>query len=156
MNENEEENEVKASEEEKPEIKFDFETETDVVKTTLYAVIGAGAGLMVLAVIFGIVAQNIFVFIALGLLVALLTFFCFMLVRTVRWRLSFIGCTLVVTNLKTEQKFRVWKVPKKDFVMKITSAEKNLGSIKILNTVFDFKNVQNFAETKAYIEEHFI
>ena len=39
--------------------------------------------------------------------------------------------------------------------MKVTSKEKNEGTLKIANTIFNIGAIQNFSEMQKYVETYF-
>ena len=82
----------------------------------------------------------------------------FMSVRNIaRWNLYFENDVLYLTNMGTKQEYTVWDTPLEDFVFNQTKNQKrhNTGSIMIRDTIFFIDSIQNFTETKQYIETHF-
>ncbi len=53
--------------------------------------------------------------------------------------------------------YRVYDIPASDFVLTQSKSDKaeNMCSMKIKNTVFNLKYVENYTELKKYIEENF-
>lgn len=74
-----------------------------------------------------------------------------------RWILYFEDDVLYLTNMGNKQQYKVWDTPLEDFVFNQTKnqAKHNTGSIMIRDTIFFIDSIQNFTETKQYIETHF-
>ena len=72
-----------------------------------------------------------------------------------RWELTFVKDKLYLKNLGNKREYEVFDIPSSDWSMRLTSKEKNVGSLKIKNTVFNIGGIQNFSEMRKYIETYF-
>ncbi|MBR0061539.1 MAG: hypothetical protein IJP68_08665, partial [Selenomonadaceae bacterium] len=54
-----------------------------------------------------------------------------------RWELSFVKDRLYLKNLGNKKEFEVFDTPASDFIMRLTSKEKDEGTLKIAKTVFN-------------------
>jgi len=68
--------------------------------------------------------------------------------------LRFEGNKLFIDGVKH---YVVFDVPASDFLLSQTEAgkKKDIGSMKIKNTIFSFKGIQNFSKMREYITENF-
>lgn len=84
----------------------------------------------------------------------------FMLVLVLKGRpeviLRFEGDELHIRNSDYKD-YQVYAVPASTFVFRQSSygKKRNIGTLRIKGTIFEFYGVQNFAETKQYIQENF-
>ncbi len=71
--------------------------------------------------------------------------------------LRFEGAKLYLDGKQKHMHYEVYDIPASDIVLKQSAADKaaNECSIRIKNTVFNLKYVENYAEMKAYIEANF-
>lgn len=72
-----------------------------------------------------------------------------------RWELTFVKDRLYLKNLGNKREYEVFDTPASDFIMKVTSKEKNEGTLKIANTIFNIGAIQNFSEMQKYVETYF-
>ena len=72
-----------------------------------------------------------------------------------RWELSFIKDRLYLKNLGNKKEFEVFDTPASDFIMRLTSKEKDEGTLKIAKTVFNIGAIQDFSEMQKYVETYF-
>ena len=72
-----------------------------------------------------------------------------------RWELTFVQDRLYLRNLGNKREYEVFDTPASDFIMKVTSKEKNEGTLKIANTIFNIGAIQNFSEMQKYVETYF-
>ena len=134
----------------------DFKTTSKCPPSTIIAlaVIMLLAGGAVAAIAWGSITPRTLILICVGyalLCAAGLVYFAMIS----RWELCFVGDRLYLKNLGNKKKFEVFDTPVSDCVMRQTSKEKNEGSLKIAGTIFNIGGIQNFSETKEYIETHF-
>ncbi len=73
------------------------------------------------------------------------------------YTLRFEGSTLYLDGKQKQMHYRVYDIPASDIVLTQSKADKaeNRCSMKIKNTVFHLKYVENYSELKAYIEANF-
>lgn len=73
------------------------------------------------------------------------------------WRLEFYGNELTVTNLTTQEQFRVYDMPASDFIITQPKNEIVLDycSFAVKRTVLAFGGVKNCKRLRAYIKENF-
>ena len=72
-----------------------------------------------------------------------------------RWELSFVKDRLYLKNLGNKKEFEVFDTPASDFIMRLTSKEKDEGTLKIAKTVFNIGAIKNFSEMQKYVETYF-
>ena len=72
-----------------------------------------------------------------------------------RWELTFVQDKLYLKNLGNKREYEVFDTPASDFIMRVTSKEKNEGTLKIANTIFNIGAIQNFSEMQKYVETYF-
>ena len=72
-----------------------------------------------------------------------------------RWELSFVKDRLYLKNLGNKKEFEVFDTPASDFIMRLTSKEKDEGTLKIAKTVFNIGAIQDFSEMQKYVETYF-
>lgn len=97
-----------------------------------------------------------------GFFEAILIFSCVMSLkqqqaRGFAWRLEFFGNELIITNLTTNEQFRVYDTPASDFIITPSKYKKELGhcSFAVKRTIFAFDGVKNCKQLRAYIQENF-
>lgn len=92
------------------------------------------------------------------LLVALFSggFMALILKKQPNAQLHFVADVLHITHVDGKQ-YEVYAVPAADFICRQTPLERkyNVGRIQVKGTIFYFYGVQNFAETRRYIQENF-
>ncbi len=71
--------------------------------------------------------------------------------------LRFEGATLYLDGKTKNAHYVVYEIPASDIVLKQSGADKaaNRCSLRIKNTVFNLKYVENYSELKAYIEANY-
>ncbi len=71
--------------------------------------------------------------------------------------LRFEGDVLHLEGRTKTAQYTVYDIPASDFVLKQSDSDKeqNMCSLKIKNTVFNLKYVENYSELKRYIEENY-
>lgn len=73
------------------------------------------------------------------------------------WKLEFIDDNLTVINLYTRESFAVYDISASDLIIKQTKKEKQLDycDLKIKNTIFNIRGIQNCEELKSYIKKNY-
>ena len=73
------------------------------------------------------------------------------------WRFEFNDDLLLITNLKTQEKFSVYDIPSSDFIINQSKNEKKKDycSFLIKNTSFAFGGVKDCHKLKQYIQDNY-
>ena len=84
--------------------------------------------------------------------------FCAVLTSKTKWKLSFDGTVLTMTNTANHRQFCLENLKHSDFLFlqKENQESKNCGDLKIVGfAAAGIYDVQNFSELKAYIDRNF-
>lgn len=74
------------------------------------------------------------------------------------WKLDFEGNYLTLINLYTRESYAVYDISASDLIIKQTKKEKEMDycDLKIKDTIFNLRGVQNCKKLKEYIKENYI